>query len=393
MKNILFVTSSDPRLSQEGHSQRTNLLWESLKGSGRVYTIVYDETYIGEPMAIEGEHPIFIFNSGMRKYTKKIKYFPHRISSYLTRIIYLPTALPSEYTINEIYKNTKFDLVVSRYVQIPARYHLWNIAPLIIDFDDHPLQVFDTMHKYNRPVILRPLAKFLLKQQLNKLIDKIEIGWLSNQFLITESSAKLVYLPNIPYHISEFYNPKCTERKYLFTIGLMSYEPNYKGVDAFLSNIWPIFHEKYPDIEYLIGGKGAPLKYVQKWERVDGVKYVGYVEDLAEAYKHCIAAIVPIYSGSGTCIKTLEAMAYSRVCISTPFGARGFKEAQMSGKNGLLIFNNAREFINAYETIISTKKREDLEKRAKDFIDNNYSYKTFKSIVNRTLDTYFGDGK
>lgn len=386
--NVLFVTSSDPRITTAGYSQRTNLLWEALKEHSRVYTIVYDETHVGLPMLIKGDNPIFIFNPELKKHASKARCFFHRLSGYLTGIIYSSTPFPSDYRIEDIYNDIDFDIVVSRYIHIPARYHFWNVAPLIVDVDDHPLQVFETIRKYHVPLILRPFARFLLRKQLGVLMEKVEIGWVSNQFHVDTLSSKFIYLPNVPYHLNECYRPNYAGRKYLFTIGLMDYEPNYKGVDTFLSTIWPLFHEKYPNIEYLIGGKNAPVEYVQKWQQNDGVKYVGYVEDLSTAYECCLAAVVPIYSGSGTCIKVLEAMSYSRVCISTPFGARGFTKDHLSGDNGLMIFNDASEFIKAFESIANVDRRTYLESKARLFIDNNYSYSTFKSIVFNAICSY-----
>ena len=40
--NILYVPSKDPRLTSCGNEQRTNLLWESLKKYGKVYTFLVD---------------------------------------------------------------------------------------------------------------------------------------------------------------------------------------------------------------------------------------------------------------------------------------------------------------------------------------------------------------
>ena len=61
--NILFVTNIDPRLKNSGSAQRTNLLWESLKRHGRVFSYFADDSTACDEEHIEGEHPLYRFNA------------------------------------------------------------------------------------------------------------------------------------------------------------------------------------------------------------------------------------------------------------------------------------------------------------------------------------------
>jgi hypothetical protein len=387
--DILYISSSDPRKIDAGYAQRTHLIWESLKELGTVYTIVYDYSYVGIPTLYDEKNPIYICNPKLSSPLKRFKAFGHRLLNYFTGIPYSSYKQPCEYEVNDVFRNVRFNIVVSRYIQLSARFHLWDIAPLYIDIDDHPLQVYDTIIQYKHPAILRSIGRHIVKRQFNSIIKKVAGAWISNEQQIV-SNKILSYLPNIPFPFSSTYSPRCSKRDYLFTVGFMSYKPNYEGVDFFLSAIWPEFHKKYPNIKYLIGGKGAPLEFVNKWERIEGVQYLGYIDNLEAAYENCIAAIVPIYSGAGTCIKTLEAMSYYRVCLSTPYGARGIDKADLSGDHGLFIFNDAKEFIRIYENIINYTLRSHLEEKASEYIKSNYSFTNFKKIIISTIENKSG---
>lgn len=72
--------------------------------------------------------------------------------------------------------------------------------------------------------------------------------------------------------------------RYIFTVGLMSYRPNYEGVDSFLMKIWPQVHSLYPALKYKVVGKGLPDRYAQKWLAIPGVQVLGFVDDIRSVY-------------------------------------------------------------------------------------------------------------
>ena len=54
-----------------------------------------------------------------------------------------------------------------------------------------------------------------------------------------------------------------------------------------------------------------------------GVRYVGRVPSVEPFYSASHGVVVPVFEGSGTRLKMLEAMAYGRPVISTSLGAEG----------------------------------------------------------------------
>ena len=55
----------------------------------------------------------------------------------------------------------------------------------------------------------------------------------------------------------------------------------------------------------------------------DGVRYIGPVASVEEWYERAHVAVVPVFEGSGTRLKIVEAMAKGRPVVSTRLGAEG----------------------------------------------------------------------
>lgn len=385
--NILYVTHKDPRVKDGGNELRTHLLWRALQKKGIVYTLVFSFSQEDKVLYEGIDNTICFYNP---------KVSGHIINDVLYRIITKISGLPilpfaSRYAdkkIKDLFQGVQFDIVVGRYLHSLQFYHLWKYAPTYIDIDDHPIQVYETIFQNQLPLILRPIGRLVNKFQLKYVQKKISGGWISNAEQEAWCNNHISYLPNIPIIPNSNYNPRSERNGYLLTIGVMSYSPNYLGVDRFLKEIWPTFHAKFPEIKYLIGGKGAPKSYINKWNAIEGVNYLGYIENLNEIYEKCNSVVVPIYAGGGTCIKTLEAMAYSRLCFSTPFGARGLYNSAFNGESSLIVFRDANDFVDQFKKIQDLNIQYKLENNGREFIHEHYSNECFECAVVKVIDKF-----
>lgn len=381
--NILYICPKDPRLTNGGSEQRTNLLWESLKRYGKVYTFLLSYKQNVESTMVDGEHPIYI-----QCPRAKYQLFWRLVNAILSQLSVLSIYRRNVISIQkpkEVFSGVHFDIVVTRYINPLCLYKYWEIAPLYIDIDDHPYQVFQTTYKKRLPFGLKTIGKYLTKYQTDCLLSKSTGGWIANEEQLTLCRMNYEFLPNIPQMPSSEYNAGASERKNFFTVGAMGYEPNKEGITRFLKQIWPVFHQKFPDVEYYIVGKGATAAEAALWNSYECVKYLGYVENLEAMYEKTFATVVPVYSGGGTCIKTLEAMAYSRPCLSTEFGARGLSDDVIEQERGVMLFTNANSFIKAYEKLQVNSCRQKIELQGRDVILQHYSKENFDNAVDKIL--------
>lgn len=377
--NILYIPTKDPRLTNGGNEQRTNLLWESLKRYGKVYTFLLDRKLDTNAEMYDGEHPIYKIRP------EESRFSPWRIvNSFLSRLSLISICSRKTTKIKspeKVFPSVQFDLVVARYVHPLCEFNYWEIAPLLIDIDDYPLQVYETVRRERLPWGLKTIGNYVTRWQTNYLIGKSKGGWIANKEQEKWLGENYTFLPNIPQMPSSSYNYGNTQRKNLFTVGAMGYGPNKDGVTRFLKDIWPSFHKCFPEVKYYIVGKGASDEDARIWSSVDGVEYLGFVENLESLYENTLATVVPVYSGGGTCIKTLEAMAYSRTCLSTKFGARGLSDDVINGEKGILLFEDAESFINDFKTILVVNRREDIEQQGKRVVVSIYSVESFNKSV------------
>lgn len=381
--NILYIAHKDPRMKAGGNELRTNLLWEALKKKGHVFTLVINERQKEEYLYVNDEHPICFVN--LNSSECRFKKFLFRLINRISGLPILPFPLFDNNRFPGCYPHDVMDVAVCRYINTFYYSHIWKVLPTILDIDDSPIQVFETVSQYSLPRLLRPFGRRLNQLQTRYVLRNVIGGWISSHDKLGQFDGKIKLLPNIPMMPSVSYNPRSERDNYLFTIGVMGYLPNYMGVDRFLKDVWPSFHKEYPQVRYIIGGRNAPKEMADRWNGTDGVSYVGFVDDLEKVYAKCVAAVVPVYAGGGTCIKTLEAMAYSRVCLTTPFGARGLLTDDIKPSKGLCVFRNSSEFISAFARLLDEKSRMDMECGAFQYSHDHYSMDVFVKAVDEVL--------
>ena len=126
---------------------------------------------------------------------------------------------------------------------------------------------------------------------------------------------------------------------------------------------------------------------------VEGVKALGFVEDLAAEYEEARVVIIPIYQGSGTCVKFVEAMWMNRPIVSTSVGVRGLDRFAKDGEHYLLAKND-EEFANkTVALLLNTEKSIDMANKAKELAKNSFSQEKFMEIVKDTIESKYNSWK
>jgi glycosyltransferase involved in cell wall biosynthesis len=111
-------------------------------------------------------------------------------------------------------------------------------------------------------------------------------------------------------------------------VGVMSYQPNAQAADTLVRDIWPIVRARVPHARLIIAGARPEL--LQSCPTADAsVTFSGFVDDLAALYAQARVVCCPIFYGSGTRTKIVEAAAHARAIVSSTLGAEG-----LAFKNG-----------------------------------------------------------
>jgi polysaccharide biosynthesis protein PslH len=103
----------------------------------------------------------------------------------------------------------------------------------------------------------------------------------------------------------------------LLFVGMGSYAPNERGLAWLVGEALPQIEARTSVALDVVGF--PPARPVE----AKGVRYVGRVPNVEPFYSASHGVVVPVFEGSGTRLKMLEAMAYGRPVISTRLGAEG----------------------------------------------------------------------
>ena len=326
--NILFVTSSIKLFSgiSFGAEVRSTLFVKALSQIGHVDVVSFCKETVVSNIA----NCKVIYSS----YIPKVK-----INSLLKRIIPIiirPWSPYSYYQLNTIQhkiiqsviENGKYDLVACRYLSDAISCGLLDFkSKLIIDIDDNPV----TAYKRDRMSISSNHGKGTLFQWYKAL----NLGIMSRRVLRGVKCSFYSNPTEPPYNQSVFlHNVSLIKanssgitidfpNRILF-VGWLDYLPNKNGILHFVEKIFPTIKANVPDVELIVIGKTEDQSFINYLNSFEGIYAPGFVEDINEEYKKCRVIIIPIYQGSGTCIKFIEGMRVNRPIVSTPMGARGF---------------------------------------------------------------------
>lgn len=105
----------------------------------------------------------------------------------------------------------------------------------------------------------------------------------------------------------------------LFLSGNNSFNQN--GIRWFVKEVFPLIHERFAEAQLLIGG--AICKTIEDLEYTEGIKLLGFIDNLASFYAQGDIAINPVYEGTGLKIKTFEAISYDKVTLVHPHSMAG----------------------------------------------------------------------
>lgn len=152
-------------------------------------------------------------------------------------------------------------------------------------------------------------------------------------------------------------------------IGSMEWMPNVQAVQWFVDEVWPKIVQHYPDAEFHIAGKSLQQNDPRFLFR--GVVNHGEVSNAREFVSNYAIVVVPLLSGSGLRMKTLEAMVLGKAVVSTPMGAEGIEYTD--GKN-IMIAHNPSEWVSAIGKLFENKQQqESLGSEGRKLVLQHYS--------------------
>ena len=320
--------------------------------------------------------------------------------SHIARKVWRHLVVWNPYSYYEIHKqreeivdrfchNKKYDIVACRYLWEAVECGLAKYADkLVVEVDDNPKTAAISAlanTKYANPwsrytTLFRAHTIGLMA---NRYLSKALCSFHSNK--LQSPCKKSVYLPNVPNKCPNM--PDVTEQTpmRLLIVGLLDYWPNKLGTQYFVEKIFPSIRKQIPNIELHIVGKTIDRQLQDAFNAIPGVEALGFVEDIEKEYRNARICVVPLYHGSGTSIKFVEALSMRRAVVSTPMGVRGFDDICKDQRDYILAQTDeafAKEIVSLVTDVDRMNK---IASSGNKVISENYSEAQFFKIVEDTI--------
>jgi glycosyltransferase involved in cell wall biosynthesis len=163
-------------------------------------------------------------------------------------------------------------------------------------------------------------------------------------------------------------------------VGSLKYAANRDGVLWFLKDVWPIIRGKVPQAQFRLAGEGS-FELAQKYE--NGVKGVGWVEDMEAEMARWWLTIVPVHVGGGTRVKIATAFSYGCPVVSTTWGAYGY---EVSNGREILLSDSPDAFADDCRRLLEDEMfANELARNAAEAFNRNWTWDAIAPRVERVV--------
>ncbi|HWB19715.1 MAG TPA: glycosyltransferase [Phycisphaerales bacterium] len=136
--------------------------------------------------------------------------------------------------------------------------------------------------------------------------------------------------------------------------------PNIDAVRWFVEKVWPGIVAAEPSARFHIVGE-VKKSFQEFLKSIPNVVIRGYVEDLADAYRHAAFSIAPIRYGTGTRLKIIESMAQGCPVVST---TKGWEGLELTPDEHLLVADSPNAWIETCLNLLQNSDRQESLSKA-----------------------------
>ncbi|MBE7157584.1 MAG: glycosyltransferase [Rhodospirillales bacterium] len=406
---ILYICHNPPVPLHNGGSQRTHLIHRALRTLGEVDLVMVSSdgvTNREELVRDWGMVADFVWTplgerAPFRWLLKGKPALAHRLARTVAPSAwdYEPDPKIAKH-VRALMAERRYDVVVGRHLRPTVKAGvLGSSVPCVLDLDDLDTKLILTRRNDpGQPSWERAINHWRyhqLRTVAPALVKNFDLVWYADEEEgdvgeELRAAANKVYLPNIPVQMADepmdpdmrLPPPSGNEAEWtILFVGNFWVMPNIRGVDHFVHQIWPKIHAVDPRAVFRIIGAGMGDDLKAKWSRVAGVDPVGFVPDLRASYAECRFAVVPVYSGSGTNIKVMEALRFGRTCVLTRFAHRGYRTT-LPDREAVLVTGDDDAFAAACVELLRGQALADrLARQGRSAVARCYSFEQFSRTV------------
>jgi glycosyltransferase involved in cell wall biosynthesis len=177
-------------------------------------------------------------------------------------------------------------------------------------------------------------------------------------------------------------------KKTIIFSGSFGYQPNVNATKFLIDKVFPRLVNVFPDLALLLVGRNATPEMIEAAKHDHRIVVTGEVADVRPYLASASLMLVPLFEGSGTRFKLLEAFASSLPVVSTAQGAAG-----LGVRNGthLLLAENADAFVDAAILLWENEGlAKNLAHNALKFVQRNYSWSRAHHLIIQASGRFHG---
>ncbi|MDD4937785.1 MAG: glycosyltransferase [Candidatus Shapirobacteria bacterium] len=202
--------------------------------------------------------------------------------------------------------------------------------------------------------------KYLPKYKVINAVSKNDSILLKKYF----KPQKVITIPNGIEKI-EFLKPikKQNNSIVLGYIGSFSHPPNKTAFIYFVKKIAPELEKEKINYKYILAGKNDNSEVDKILSKIkptikNNINNIGFVDSPKDFFNQIDILITPIFAGSGSRIKILEALGYGKKIISSPVGAEGINITT----NLISICHSPKEYTGKIKDFLLKVEKIDIKK-------------------------------
>ncbi len=289
--------------------------------------------------------PIFYWRLGMNLFSE----YPFIVTSHQTRRY--------QHAFEKLLAGSSFDLVICEWTPY-ALYVKDILGPKKVIVAHNIESAIWRRYEENET---NPAKRWYISKQRQKVeaFERVCFGWVDGATAVSTLEAKTIADLGVRYPVDVIDNgvdveyfaprPKSDCSISLVFTGSMDWRPNQDAARYFVSEVWPLILERYPDASVLWVGRD-PSPDILDLQKTRGVVITGTVDDVRPYIGNATVYIVPLRIGGGSRLKILEAMAMKKAIVSTTVGAEGLR---VTDGQHLLLADTPSEFADAIQRCIN----------------------------------------
>lgn len=290
--------------------------------------------------------------------------------------------------ITETLNEENYDLVIASQLHMAAYYSYFQNVPAFFEELEIGLfydQAFSSDGKI-RPrkaltwLKLRTyLSRLLYFFQVCTVVSEREYQLFAKNFPAHEKMIEII--PNC-LNMDEYRKVRAEKKRHtLIFTGSFKYHTNYEAMLWFVQNVFPLILEQIPHAQLVITGDHANLPLPSS----RNITLAGHVKDIKSLIASCSISVAPLWSGGGTRLKILEAMALGTPVVSTSKGAEGLDV--IHGEH-LLLANSPAEYAECVVRLWNDDNlRLQLTRNASTLVEEKYNWGRALSDYLRLINT------